>query len=236
MIQLRKNSASHQSTESNAKKLAEQVPYLDGRREWNERFGPHIAQAKKWRMIALLCLLACLLESTALVVLATQHKIVPFVVQVNKLGMPTPVTRADEMQPLDERVLRALLARFISDTRSVVADTSAQRQMIDRVYSMLDHGTKAFNAVNEFYRNDPPFERAEKIGVYVEVHSVSQLTERTWQVNWDEMTRSNTGELIGTVQWKATLTLVHRPPTDEVEIRQNPLGIYIVDFNWAQTL
>ena len=42
-------------------------PYLDARREWNERYGSYIAQARNWRfaaVVALLLALVCALDPT----------------------------------------------------------------------------------------------------------------------------------------------------------------------------
>jgi len=35
-------------------KLKSVNPYLDGRREWNERYGSYIKQASAWRLVAIL--------------------------------------------------------------------------------------------------------------------------------------------------------------------------------------
>jgi len=197
-------------------------PYLDARREWNERYGSYISRAKNWRLMAFGVLGVCLVQTVGLVVMATQNKLVPYVVQVDKLGSAVPVARADQMGKTDERVVKALLARFISDARGVVSDGIAQRQMIDRTYAMLSNGTRALSIVNEFYKGDPPYSRAATSGVTTEISSVIPVTEKTWQVEWEETTRSTSGAIINKLRWKANLTLAFNPPTNERQIRVNP--------------
>jgi len=211
-------------------------PYLDARREWNERYGSYISRAKNWRLMAFGVLGVCLVQTVGLVVMATQNKLVPYVVQVDKLGSAVPVARADQMGKTDERVVKALLARFISDARGVVSDGIAQRQMIDRTYAMLSNGTRALSIVNEFYKGDPPYSRAATSGVTTEISSVIPVTEKTWQVEWEETTRSTSGAIINKLRWKANLTLAFNPPTNERQIRVNPIGLFITDLSWSQVL
>ena len=211
-------------------------PYLDARREWNERYGSYISRAKNWRLMAFGILGICLVQTVGLVVMATQNKIATYVVEVNKLGSATSVVRADLMGKTDERVIKSLLARFISDTRSVVSDGVAQRQMIDRSYAMLSNGTRALTIINEYYKNDPPFARAATVGVNTDISSVIPVTDKTWQVEWEETTRSTSGAIVSKLRWKANLTLAFNAPNNERQIRVNPIGVFVIDLNWSQVL
>ena len=211
-------------------------PYMDARREWNERYGDYIARARNWRFFALGVLGVCIIETVGLVVLGTQSRIVPYVVQVDRLGSAVPVARADTMAKTDDRVVKALLARFIADVRGVVGDGTAQRQIIDRSYAMLSNGTRALTVVNEFYKADPPSSRAASVGVSVDIASVIPVTERTWQIDWEETSRNTSGAVVGKTRWKANVTLAFSPPTNERQIRANPIGVFVTDLNWSQTL
>lgn len=208
--------------------------YLYGRQEWNERYGDYITRARNWKFFAILCILICLIQTAGLFFMFNQNKIVPFVVQTDRLVLPAP--NYQTQTNLDQRVLKAMLARFIEDVRSVVVDGSAQRQMIDRVHAMLSRQTRAFSIIKEYYRANPPFERAQNFSISVAISSVIPLTDRTWQVEWTETKRDHLGALISRKSWKATLTYDINPPQDELLIRKNPLGIYVVDLNWSESL
>ena len=211
-------------------------PYLDARREWNERYGSYIARAKNWRLMAFGMLAICLVQTIGLVTIAGQQKLVPYIVQVDKLGSAIPVARAEKMNAADERVVKAMLARFVADLRSVVSDGIVQRQMIDRTYAMLSNGTRALALVNEFYRKDPPFARAASSGVSVEISAVMSISEKTWQVDWEEITRDTSGTVTNKLRWKASLTIAFNPPSTERQIRANPVGVFITDLSWSQVL
>jgi len=55
-------------------------PYLDGRKEWLERYGDYIQAAQSWRLIAMITSLIALLAVCGVVYIGAQNKIVPYVV------------------------------------------------------------------------------------------------------------------------------------------------------------
>ena len=80
-------------------------------------------------------------------------------------------------------------------------------------------------------------ERAMKQTVDVEVKAIFPSSEKTYEVEWVETTRSLAGTVIGEPQrWKGSFTIVVNPPTDEALARMNPLGIYITSAAWSRVL
>ncbi len=209
-------------------------PYLDARREWAERYGSYIAHARNWRLFSLGMLAIALVESVGLVVLGSQNKLVPYIIEVDKLGAPMAINYAEQIRPVDERVLRFLLARFFVDSRNVVADGIVQRQMIDRVYSMLPTGSQASQYVSEFLKNPNPFVRAQTTSITIDLKSMMKLSEKTWQLEWVETSRNLSGGIIGTSTWRANATLTVSPPDSEELVRENPIGLYITHISWAE--
>ena len=72
--------------------------------------------------------------------------------------------------------------------------------------------------------------------VSVEITSVLAQSEHTYQVEWDESTRSRNGALKNKAHWKALITVYivdSRDFTEEM-IRKNPAGIYIENFSWTK--
>ena len=70
-------------------------PYLSARREWNERYGDYIARARNWRSAAFAALAISAVLALGVVWEAAQSKVVPYVVEVDKLGDAIAVARAD---------------------------------------------------------------------------------------------------------------------------------------------
>ncbi|QDQ27571.1 conjugal transfer protein [Chitinimonas arctica] len=225
----------HQS--GNGKRPAsESNPYAEARREWNERYGDYIKQAHNWRLCALISGLVALVAVIGLAYVGAQNKIVPYVVQVDKFGAAVAVGPADKAAATDEKVVKAYLARFISDWRSVTVDQVAEKSAIERVYSMLASGSPALTKLNEHFKANNPFLVSEKMMISVEVTSVLPISERTWQLEWTEVTRDLKGELKSNQRMRASIIVEITPPQDERLFLINPIGVYATDLNWVQSL
>lgn len=211
-------------------------PYLDARREWNERYGDYIQQAHHWRTVAIISGLATLVCVISLGYIGAQNKVVPYVVEVDKLGLVAAVQRADAASTVDARIIKAYLARFVGDWRTVTIDRQAQKGAIDRVYAMLPSGSVALNKLNDYFRANNPFTVASKRTVSIAVTNLLPISEQTWQVEWQEVTRDSRGEVQGNVRMKASIIVGITPSTDERLILVNPLGVYVTDLNWSQQL
>ncbi len=224
------------STKPETSAAALENPYLSARREWNERYGGYIAQARNWRLAAILALCVAIVSAGGLVHLASQSQIVPYIVRVDKLGAAAAVERADQNFQPDRQVIVASLARFIANIRSVYTDAGAERTLLKEAYAMINERGEAFAKLNDYMREHDPFKRAETETVTVEVASVLPLSEGSWRIEWREEARARDGSKPQSTQWQATVSIVVNPPSSEATIRLNPLGIYINSFNWSQRL
>jgi type IV secretion system protein TrbF len=211
-------------------------PYVEARREWNERYGDYIQQAQHWRTMAIISGLVAAVCAIGVVYIGAQGKIVPYVVEVDKLGESAAVARADRAAPVDSRVIKAYLARFVADWRTVTVDRQAQKVAIDRVYAMLPRGSLALQKLNDHFKSHNPFTLASKESVYVAVTNLLPISDKTWQVEWQEVTRDDRGAVQSTVRMKASILVGITPPTEESMILMNPLGVFITDLNWSQQI
>lgn len=211
-------------------------PYINARREWNERYGDYIAQAAAWRLTALLAIGVSLIAMMGLIYMGSQNHLVPYVVEVDKLGAAMAVGPADKAGTPDSRIIRAGLANWISAVRSVYTDASAERGFIDNAYAMTNKNGAAYKALNDYFSANDPFKRAQSQTVNVTIESVLFLSGNTWRVEWQEETHDISGQRIKSQDWQATLTIVTAPPTDESVLFANPAGIYVNDFHWSPRL
>ena len=220
----------------NQHRPAETSPYLAARREWDERYGNLITRAKNWRTAAFLALLIAIAETCGLIVLSMRAKTVPYVVAIDSLGRVLAAGPADQASRADDRLKRAALFQWVSDLRSVTTDGIAQRKAIDRVYAMIANGSPAQVEIGEFFRSDPPYQRAQTKTVDVDVKAVFAASDRTYQVEWTETTRGLAGHVESEERWKGSFTIAVNPPNDERLIRINPLGIYVTNVSWSRVL
>ena len=211
-------------------------PYLAARKEWDERYGDLISRARNWRLLALLCAALALVMSVGLIALALRSHVVPYVVAVDSLGRVLASGVAEQTGVADDRLKRAALFEWISDLRLVTTDAVAQRKAVDRVYARIAGGSQAQTFISDFYRDDPPFERAQSGTVSVDVQTVLPASEKTYLVEWTETTRDLQGQVKATVRWKGAFTTAVNPPTDEALARVNPIGIYVTNASWSRVL
>lgn len=211
-------------------------PYLAARMEWNERYGSYIRTARVWQAVGLISLTMATIGFGFALYQSTQVKLVPYIVEVDKLGTPAIGGFPAQIEYADERVVRSMLGAWIASLRSVSPDTVVAKGYIDRVYAMLRQADVATQKINNFYRTNSPFDRAQSRTVSVEVTSIVPLSEESYQIDWTEIERDRKGKELQTKRWRGVATVTLSPPQDEAIIRLNPIGLYLKDFDWTAQL
>lgn len=220
-------------------KILDGNPYLNARRTMNEQTGAIIASRQIWQAVALVSMLITVGAVGGLIHIGLQSKFVPYVVEVDTLGRAVAGRVVDRAGRVDDRVVKATLAAFIADARGVSFDRNQQNDAIWRVYSHLQSGEPATTKITS-YMTDPatsPTKKAEEFSVGVEISSVLQQTESTWEVNWTERVWDRKGVEVEQYRMRGLLTIYVSPPTSstrEEEIWRNPLGVYFRDVTWAK--
>jgi type IV secretion system protein TrbF len=229
---------SNDSAKAASKSDRTENPYLNARREWNERYGEYIVRERAWRSIAFFLAAIALFAVLGIVWSSSQNKLIPYVVEIDKFGDAFAARRADQATLPDTRVERAQLARWIADIRSVYLDAAAERKAVLDGYAMLDHGGAAYGMLNDYMRleENNPFKRAEHETVAIDVQSVLPLTAATWRLEWMEIVRDREGHETSHLTWTATVSISIRTPTEEKEILENPTGLFVESINWSKRL
>ena len=210
-----------------------ETPYQKAAQVWDERIGSVRVQARNWRLMALGSLILSAGFASALVWQSARGTVVPWVVEVDKLGQAQAVAPATaDYRPTDPQVAWHL-ARFIEKVRSIPADPVIVRQNWLRAYDWTtDRGAAA---LNEYARANDPFTKVGKQQIAVEVSSVIRASADSFRVAWTERHYEN-GQLSTTERWTAILTIAIQPPRDAERLKANPLGIYVNAINWSREM
>ncbi|WP_296739793.1 conjugal transfer protein TrbF [Mesorhizobium sp.] len=210
-----------------------ETPYQRAAQVWDERIGSARVQAKNWRTMAFGSLILSAGFATALIWQSARGIVVPWVVQVDKLGQAQAVAPATaDYRPTDPQVAWHL-ARFIEQVRSIPADPVIVRQNWLRAYEWTtDQGAIA---LNDYARANDPFAKVGKQQVAVDVSSVIRASPDSFRVAWTER-HYESGQLAATERWTAILTIVIQPPRDADRLKANPLGIYVNAVNWSREM
>jgi type IV secretion system protein VirB5 len=207
--------------------------YWSARREWNERYGDYIARARQWRLVAYVLAGTTAISTCAAVWSAQQAHVAPYVVQVDKLGESLAVARVPVAPRVDKARIEYQLAHWIVDIRTVGADPSTILRNATEAYSWIDKSSAAQDQLDVWFRSNPPNERTKKetVGVNFPVDNVTPIGADTWQVDWSEEHRPKDTGTVYTNYWRATITIIVKPPTDDATIQVNPAGLYVSWFN-----
>src|ERR1700756_5134983 len=112
----------------------ESNPYLEARREWDERYADLVLGKRNWQIAAGGLLLLALILASGMIWLISRSRYIPYVVEVDKLGyaltIPQPLTPAS-VPDVTTRMQRYEVAAFIRDARSVTSDPLVEHQMLN---------------------------------------------------------------------------------------------------------
>jgi type IV secretion system protein VirB5 len=162
-----------------------------------------------------------------------QSRIVPYVVEVDRLGEPRAVAAAETgYHPTDPQVAW-FLSRFVTDVRSVSLDPVLMRQDWLSAYDFATKRGALF--LGDYARTADPFGQVGTRTVSVQVTSVVRASDKSFQVKWIE-TAYERGAQAGTSHWTAILTVVLDPPSSADTLRRNPLGLYVDAVDWSREL
>lgn len=217
-------------------------PYLEARKEYEDRYGSVIKAAARWRQISILMAFLCLAFGAMMIWLASQNKVVPYIVQVDEHGYSVAIKSAMEGAATDQRVVIAQLARAIMDFRTVITDGKAQKKLIDSVYACIARDSAAATTVGIYYRDNNPYTlvKEKKQARQVTIRNVVPYESsggkgKSWLVLWTENTTAD-GRIVETAQWRAIVQIVISPVRDLESVIVNPLGIYITEISIARDI
>jgi type IV secretion system protein VirB5 len=210
-----------------------ETPYQRAGQVWDERIGSARAQARNWRLMALGGLALSGGLSAGLLWQSMQSRVVPYVVEVDRLGEARSVApAAAEYRPTDPQIAWHL-GRFVTSVRSISLDAVLMRENWLSAYDFVTDRGSLF--LGEYARSANPFGQVGTRTVSVQVTSVVRASDRSFQVKWTE-TAFERGSLAGTSRWTAILTVVVRPPPSADTLRRNPLGLYVDAIDWSREL
>uniref|UniRef100_UPI001CC05C16 VirB8/TrbF family protein n=1 Tax=Agrobacterium tumefaciens TaxID=358 RepID=UPI001CC05C16 len=164
-------------------------PYIAARNEWNERYGSYVKAAAAWRIVGMAGMTMAVIGFGYALYQSTQVKLIPYIVEVDKLGTSVNAGFPQQIEYADPRVVRATLGGFVSNFRSVTPDAVVQKQYIDRTYGLLRTSDPATEKVSAWFRSNSPFEKAKTATVAIEVNNIVALSNQSYQIDWTEFER-----------------------------------------------
>ena len=209
-------------------------PYARAAKNWDDRIGSSRVQARNWRLIAFAAMLLALISTGGAVILAVKKQVMTYVVEVDKAGMPGRITLVSEPYRPDLAQVGYFVGEVVRLVRDRPLDPVVMRDQWTRAYQFL--AGQAVNAMNDYAAADSGLRSLPGEGATartVEIGSVLQKSEATFQVRWVETTysggiRRKSEEYTGLFQIKIIR------PRDESDTFKNPIGVYVTNFTWGR--
>lgn len=218
---------------------APETPYERAQEAWSGVVGRPLAQARNWRLMAVISGSLTLLLAAANIMQLLQQKVVPMVIEVNResgetalIGKPSSnVYRPGEPQ------IRFHLMQFIKYVRTVPVDPVVIKTNWMAAYKFLrPEAARALNLMTDQDQESP----LKKIGLEtVTIQPLSILFvdgSKSYQARWTEQRFDKSGQLISQYTMTGLFTLEIEEPKTEEAILVNPLGIYVKSFQWSKDL
>ena len=213
-------------------------PFLAARHEFTNAFGDLARGKRNWQVLAYALVGLLTLVTIAEVRLAASARVVPYVIEVDRLGQVVGVGPAEALQQPEERLIASELAQFVRAIRTVLpaAAAAAQGELLRRGYAFVAPRAAAF--LNDYFakpEHDPRL-LGLRLARQVDVASVLRVPHSdVWRLRWTETERSTApGGLMRTVAWEGYLTVTLVPPTTAEVVQENPLGLSITSVSWTQ--
>ncbi len=207
--------------------------FLEAKKEWLERYGTYINQAKNWRLIAILSLAIAVIMGIGFYTQAVRTHVVPYVVYINKSGnirdvkLLKPLTQNAGLSPI---TIRYYVNQYIAYTFGNIASRIATKERVNKVAEESLTGAKGVIA-NYLSANNPFLEKHIRL---VKAHYILQNPDGSYNVSFTVNEINKVGISITMINYIATVGIAVVPPATLKQAEINPLGIYIKYFSFTK--
>lgn len=213
------------------------TPYSAARRQWDDRLGTVVTNAKHWRLAFFAVLFATLALTGGIVYSMTRSLVEPVVITVDKTtGVTNVIGKASTQTYTPQQAeIAYFLSHLVRLLRTVPLDAVVVRAQWNEAYRFMRQS--AATKLNDWARRpDSPLSRVGQETVTLQLQSVLPIAADTYELRWSQSLYQREGALTESSTWTATFSLEFEPPATEDDIAVNPLGIYVKDFEWHRDL
>lgn len=206
-----------------------ETPYMRARLEWSDRFGSLAAQASNWRLIAILSMIGILILLILLGISLSTNKNKVFIAEVTNSGRIVNIAPlATQYQPTKAQE-QYFIANFIKLIRELPLDPVVAKKNWMTAYEFLTQNSSKI--LNNYLQKNNPVKLLGKQTIVVNITDINPISDNTFQMDWVETITDINNQETQQQKYSGIFTIVIKQPTSQKSILQNPLGIYIVNFN-----
>lgn len=204
--------------------------------QYDRYIGTLMADLNVWRMIALITIGVNIFSIYGWYKTINLPRSIPVIVEVSELGVPKNIGSIEDLsyttfEPKDY-MIKSHIGRFIKQTREINLDSDVMYKNINEASWWISDDMK-YNLKLEINENDP-FMAVGLLKQTVEIETIINTTEKTWQADWVEIRTTLSGAETGRTKYRGIFTIAQVEPRNEKEKEMNPLGLYIIDYNYSE--
>jgi type IV secretion system protein TrbF len=213
---------------------------MAARTEFSNAFADLARGKRNWQVTAFWLLGLLTLTIGAYARLAASARVVPYVVEVDRLGQVAAAGPLSVMKDPEPRLVASQLAAFVRAVRTVLPATPPElgADVMRQAYDFIDQASAAANTLNAYFADPTHDPRVLGRTLTRQVRVTSTLLipgTSTWKVRWTETELPlEIGVLTRTTAWEGYVTVRLQPPQTADAIRDNPLGVFITSINWTE--
>jgi type IV secretory pathway TrbF-like protein len=189
--------------------------------------------ARMWQIIALVSLSAFFISLIILAVAVNLPKTIPVIVTVNPEGESHYIGKVDRSMygntSIPEISKEYQINKLITRMHSRVIDLQAQRLYVGETQAIVQAG--AIRQLDTFYRSDNPYDHIGEETRSVQMEPLLKQTNNTYICYFRVIRRHINGYELSNDRWTALVNIDVYESTPE-----NPLGIYITNFDLKQIM
>jgi type IV secretory pathway TrbF-like protein len=159
----------------------------------------------------------------------------PFYVRVAENGQPFVVGRVPETFTPTLNEIRWHLGQWLAWTRGIPLDAVVVKKNYQQALYFMRQA--AANKLNGWAQQDPRLQAIGRETVEFSLIGIAPISgTNSYQARWKETVRNTEGGVKEEQRWMATFNVEIHPPSSADAIVQNPIGLYIKDFQWSREL
>jgi len=202
--------------------------------QYDQYINKLIKESRTWQLVGLCAVVMILGTIVGWFCVLSIRKEIPIVIEVNELGRAKYIGDISGKSYLQgytvkDYMIESVLRDFIAHTRNIYADQEIMSQNYRQAAAWCSNELKV-KLRDELVAEDP-YAMIGRIKRTVSIESGIKITNASWQYDWFDVTSDIYGKEISQLRYRGMFTVAIKEPQTENERFNNPLGVYIVDYN-----
>lgn len=219
----------------NKNEVKNEVNYEKAKEELFDFYAQQSKRIMTYKILAFLLIGLTTVSTLSCVYLARTSKLIPYVIEVDKVGEAKAIRRAEQQYVPKEMENRYFLRDIVIKMRTIPRDNV----LFSRNFQQLSYFLSApmlKKHENTLLREDTNELAKQLISRDVIINSFNKLpnVKDTYQIKWTEKMFSAEGEEINTSNFNGLFKIIIEQPKEIDEININPLGIIVEDFSLSK--